>query len=178
MKWVHALVLTAAVVAAVFVFVPVAGAGEGAGPVTVGVYDSRMVALAYGRSEEFMGRINKMRSELEAAKARGDEETVARLEAEGPALQDQLHKQVFGNAPIPEIMERIKDSLPAIAEEAGVDIIVCKWDIAWQGDGFEFVDVSMPMVRLFDPTPETLGMAEKMRDVDPVPAEQLETHNH
>jgi hypothetical protein len=153
-------------------------AGKKSLAIRVGVYDSRLVALAWARCDEFKERIKGMKADLRAAKEAGDEETVARLEAEGPALQDQLHRQVFGNAPIPGIMEQIRDSLPAIAREAGVDMIVCKWDVPWKRDDIELVDVSTPMMMLFDPSDETLKIAEEARNMAPVPAEQLEGHKH
>lgn len=174
-----AMVLAATAFAAVLSFVPAAAGGdEAAVGVRVGVYDSRLVALAYGRSDEFTKRLGEMRSDLDAAKARGDEKTVARLEAGGPALQEQLHRQVFGNAPIPAIMERIRKDLPAIARDAGVDLVVCKWDIAWQDEDAELVDVSGSIMKLFKPTPETLEMAEKIRSQPPVPAEKLDRLDH
>jgi hypothetical protein len=171
------LMLTAATLAAAAP--AMAGSQEkgSAAPVRLGIYDSRIVALAYGRSTEFEAHIKDMINRLEKAKAEGDEETVAKLKAEGPALQDQMHHQVFGNAPIPGIIERIEDRLPDIAREAGVDMIVCKWDVAFQNDAAQPVDVTMAMVALFNPTPETLKHAEQLKTQPPVPADAIRTED-
>lgn len=176
MKQIHGAILLFVLAAGVLAAaVPFASADE---VTKVGVYDSRIVALAHARSGEFLTGINEMKARHKAAKARGDEETAARLEKEGPALQDKLHKQVFGNAPIPEIMKKIEKQLPDIAREAGVDLIVCKWDIAYQAESAKYEDVTMLMVNLFKPSEETLKIAREMRDQAPVPLEELEAHEH
>jgi len=55
--------------------------------IRVGVFDSRIVALAYFRSAEPMQRLNKMHQEVKAAKASKDEERVRELEQEGSWTQ-------------------------------------------------------------------------------------------
>ena len=87
-----------------------AAAGDaGAGPadrdgMRVGTYDSRAVATAYYRSEAHARRQGQLRQEHDQATAEGDTARAAELEARGRALQEQAHRQVFGNAPVDEIL--------------------------------------------------------------------------
>ena len=129
--------------------------------------------MAYYRSEAFIRQVNDLRAELEEAKAAGDEKRVKELEAEGPALQELVHKQGFSTWPVDNILERIKGQIPEIAAQADVDVIVSKWDIVYQGSGVEFVDVTDLMVRPFDPDEATLAIIKDIQKQDPVPLEDL-----
>ncbi|MCH7472567.1 hypothetical protein IIA79_06410 [bacterium] len=142
----------------------------------VGTFDSRAVAMAYFGSEAFNRELNDLRAELEDAKAAGDEQRVKELEAEGPALQELMHKQGFGTWPVHDILDKIRDEIPEIAKQTGVEVIVSKWDIVYQGPGVEFVDVTDLMVRLFDPNEETLDTITDIQKLDPVPLVELTGH--
>ena len=104
--------------------------------VRVGVFDSRAVAMAYYRSSSFSEELNALHAELKTAQKAGVEESVKELEAKGIALQNLMHKQGFGSWPIDDIVKRINDQLPTIAERAGVALIVsdgpllyCEWEV-------------------------------------------------
>jgi len=144
--------------------------------VRVGTFDSRALAMAYYRSEGFVRQMQDMRAEYEKAKAAGDEKRVMELEAEGPALQELLHKQGFSTWPVDNILERIKGKIPEIASQADVDVIVSKWNIVYQRSGVEFVDVTDHMVKPFDPDENTLKIIKDIQGQDPVPLEELEGH--
>ncbi|MBP9903665.1 MAG: hypothetical protein KBH45_19590 [Verrucomicrobia bacterium] len=139
----------------------------------IGVFDSRLVAIAYVRSESFQQRIAKMHVHLKEAKAAGDEKRVKLLEAEGPALQNLIHKQSFSTWPIHDILQTIKEKLPEIAKQDGVDVIVSKWDVEFQREGVEPVDVTDFLVALFSPTQETRNILEGLRKKDPVPLDKF-----
>lgn len=141
--------------------------------VRVGTFDSRLVATAYVRSESFQQRIAKMHADLKEAKASGDEKRVKQLEAEGPALQDLIHKQGFSTWPVHNILQTIEDKLPEIAKQAGVDVIVSKWDVVYQRQGVEPVDVTDLLVARFSPTEETRSILEGLRKKDPVPLDKF-----
>jgi hypothetical protein len=161
---------------------PVAGqpGGQVARPVRVGVFDSRAVALAYYRkflrTPEFTARIQKLKEERDRAKAAGDEAKAKQLEAEGRGGQENVHSQVFGSAPIDEIMAKIRDQLPAVAKQAGVDLIVSKWSIAYRSADAQFVDVTEPLAKLFQPDEATLKMIREIPKHPPVSAEELKKH--
>ena len=146
--------------------------------VKVGIYDSRAIAMAYFRSEEFSNVMKGLHKELQEAQEQGNESRVAELNAQGPALQAKAHQQGFGNAPIDDIIQRIKKELPQIAEKAGVDLIVSKWNLDFQAPGAKFIDVTDLMVKPFSPTKETLKVIKDIQKQDPVPLEVLKEHKH
>ena len=139
----------------------------------VGVFDSRAVAVAYAASEGFNRQIKQLMEEKKQAEAAGDQEKVKRLIAEGKAGQEQLHQQGFGTASVANILEQIKDQLPAIAHEAGVDLIVSKWDIAYQAPTAETVDITQAIVKPFHPSERSLKIIKDLEKHRPLPAEQL-----
>ena len=161
---------------------PAAGdaAAKASKPLRVGTFDSRAVALAYYRkfltSPEFTAHLNKLKEEHDKAKAAGDEEKAKRLEAEGRAGQAHSHAQVFGSAPIDEITAKIKDQLPEIAKQAGVDVIVSKWSLAYRSPDAQFVDVTEPMAKLFKPDEATWKMIRELPKHRPLSAEELKKH--
>lgn len=149
--------------------------------VVVGTFDSRAVAIAYVRSAAFGEFVQEKKAEvdrdLERARAAGDDERVAELEAFGPAMQMRIHRQGFGAAPIDDIMILIKDELPGIAEEAGVDVIVSKWVVAYQRPDAKVVDVTDRLAAAFDPDEQTLEVIRDIVRSEPVPLDQL-TDDH
>jgi hypothetical protein len=139
----------------------------------VGTFDSRALAMAYYRSVEFMQYMQELRAEHEKAKAAGDEKRVKELEVKGPAQQELIHKQGFSTWPVDNILEKIKGKIPEIAEQAEVDVIVCKWDIIYQRSGIEFIDVTDLMVKPFNPDEATLKIIKEIQMQYPVPLEEL-----
>ena len=146
--------------------------------VTLGVFDSRAVAIAHVRSDALSARLKDLHQQLADAREAGDEKRVAELEAYGPALQKKIHRQGFGTAPIDDILETIQDDLPGIAAEAGVDVLVSRWDIAWKSDRAAAIDVTQRMVALFEPDEETLRVIADVRSKRPVADDKLDDHDH
>ena len=126
----------------------------GCGPdIRVGTYDSRAVACAFYRSGVNNQRLEDLKARLEEAQSAGNAEEAQRLKALPGQWQDLAHKQVFSDAPIPGIIERIADKLPEIQEKSGVDKIVDKrrnWNLLAPR-----IDVTDAMVDLFNPTDDT-----------------------
>jgi hypothetical protein len=147
--------------------------------VRVGTFDSRAVALAYYRSATFMAHIKDLKAEHAAAQAAGDDERAAALEAEGQHSQEMAHKQGFGTWPVDDILVHMADAIPQIAADAGVDVIVSKWDLVHVAPGADFVDVTVAMVQPFDPSEATLALIrDELPKVDPIPLAELEQHEH
>jgi hypothetical protein len=138
----------------------------------VGVFDSRAVAVAYAGSQEFDAQLKRLMEEHQKAKAAGDTEKVKQLEAQGRQSQDQLHQQGFSTGSVANILEKIKDQLPGIAKEAGVDLIVSKWDVPYQVPGSQTVDVTQAMIKPFHPSEKTLRMIQGLEKVQPIPLEE------
>ena len=145
--------------------------------------------MAYYRSDAFRRHVDGLRAEYEKAKAAGDEKRVKELEAESsdptwadsgwpptPAQQELISKQGFGTAPVDNILERIKEKIPEIAKQAGVDVIVSKWDIVYQRPGIDLTDVTDLMVKPFKPDEATLKLIKDIRKMDPIPLEELKGH--
>ncbi len=89
-----------------------------------------------------------------------------------------VHQQVFSNASIPNVLKEIEDQLDDVAKQAGVDVMVSKWQIAYEGPNARYVDVTDILVMLFDPDDETLDVIEQVKAIDPLPADQLKSHDH
>jgi hypothetical protein len=114
-----------------------------------------------------------MRSDYEAAKARGDDKRMKDLQKEGPWTQVRLHQQAFSTAGVTNIMAKVADSLPGIAREAGVALIVSKWEMPYLGPSVEVVDVTLPIARLFKPDEQTLKILGELKGQKPVPFDEL-----
>ena len=148
--------------------------------IVVGTFDSRAVLFAYVRSAAFNSYLVEQKADvgrvIERARAAGDAALVADLEALGPAMQTRTHQQGFGTAPIRDILARIEDQLPEIARQAGVDLIVSKWNLTYSSPSAKFVDVSERMAAQFDPDEETLNNIREIMAQEPVPLDQLDEH--
>jgi len=158
------------------------GAGEtGAPAIVVGTFDSRAVAIAHVRSEGFSAYLRAQQEDVlrasERAREAGDDELAGALDELGPAMQQRIHAQGFGNAPVDDVLARIADDLPAIAREAGVDVIVSKWELDWVGPKARFVDVTDRLVARFDPSADTWKAVHEIVEQDPVPLDRLH-HDH
>ena len=149
-----------------------------AAKVRVGTFDSRAIALVYYRSDATDPHSEELKARYEKAKAARDEERIKQLEAEFKVLQEIVHKQTFSTWPADNILEQIEDQIPAIAKQADVEIIVCKWDIVYQKDGIEFIDVTELMVQPFKLDEKTMKMIMgEWLKVNPIPLKVLEKNN-
>jgi Skp family chaperone for outer membrane proteins len=139
----------------------------------IGTFDSRAIALAFWHSEEGTKRIKDLFEEAEKAKAAKDEKRAKELAIEGPGLQVRMHQQVFSTGSVTDIVEKIKSKIPSIAKEAGVSLIIPTWQIAYKDPSVEHVDVTARLVKLFNPSDETLRAIEDLRKHEPVPIEKM-----
>lgn len=150
--------------------------GKPTAKVPVGTYDSRSVAVAFAGSEAFSKWMGDLKAENDKAKASGDLKRVSEIEAEGATRQKLMHKQGFSTAPVDDILEQIKDRLPAIKKKAGVIDLVSKWDkagLARYKDA-ELVDVTMALADAFNPNDRQRKSAMEIQKHDPIPLEQAE----
>jgi len=141
----------------------------------IGVYDSRSIVIAFRDSELCNKWLSGIEEEQERAKAMGDQNRVAELEAEAAERNGLMHKQAFSTAPVDNILEQIEDRLPAIKEKTGVGVLVSKWDkdALTKHASAESVDVTSDLVKLFNPSDEILKIALDIRDQEPVPIEKF-----
>lgn len=139
----------------------------------IGIYDSRAVALAYYNSAPQRRYLQELQAEYQKAKATNDENRVKELEESGPARQEMMHLQVFGGVTIPNVIAAVRDKLPVIAKDARVVLLVSKWEVTYRDPAIEYVDVTMPLVKLFDPEDKVLKWIEEMKTQEPIPVDKL-----
>jgi hypothetical protein len=144
----------------------------------IGTYESRAIAIAFAHSDLLREQHRGMMAELEQAKAANDEKRVAELQSRGKALQHLLHLQGFSTGSVTNIMDRIKDAIPAVAKDAGVLIIVSKWEVLYRDPSIEYVDVTMPLAMKFNPSPRCLKLMEELPKHEPISLDKLPLDDH
>jgi hypothetical protein len=134
----------------------------------VGVYDSRAIALAYWKQIV-------------------DGQERFRLDDIGMTPQDKaimMHQQVFSYHEPVQALKFIADKLPGIMEQAGINVIVSKWDkeelakykiigSGWD-DNFavnnpNVVDVTITLVQIYDPKATLQEYNEGFGKTQPAP---------
>ena len=154
-------VMLLAVVGFVVRSTPVAAADQpGKAAVRLGVFDPRAIAVAYAPSR-YNTVVQQLQPEYEKAKAAGDKATMARLRKEGQAAQEKLHKQGFEGAPVDDLLAYVKDQLPAVCADTGVDAIVT--GVVHGREGVEVVDVTDRLVQCYEPSEKTLKTVAEVR---------------
>jgi hypothetical protein len=139
----------------------------------IGTFDTRALAHAYANSTLFRETLASVHKEYEEAKARDDNKTMKRIEAEMRARQEKLHGQGFSTAPVDDILASYPGNLEELARAHGVSVIVSKWDLVWQDETARLVDLTDAMVQPYAPDERTLGWIKDMQEVAPVPMEDL-----
>ncbi|MCK5113392.1 MAG: hypothetical protein KAR11_01365 [Phycisphaerae bacterium] len=143
----------------------------------VGTYDSRVVAYAYWWDD---GRLNRytdsLAENIKKANAAGDDKHAKELEAELWAFRKRLHRQVFGAAPIDDVLEGMKGKLPEIMERADVTALVSKWDkkVLKYYKSAEMVDVTDIFVKQFKLDDKRLKTIKELKTKPPVPLAKLD----
>ena len=140
----------------------------------VGMYDSRGIAIAYANSAYFEKVLRGKRTALEQAKKDNDTEKIKELESWGSQSQAKAHQQGFGTAPVHEYLEVVKDKIPGVAKEAGVDVIISKWEMDYIATDADLVDVTMELAKLFEPREKAYEWIEQMKDIEPISRGELE----
>jgi len=139
----------------------------------IGVYDSRAIAVAWGNSAEFQKSLDAVKADYKKAEAAKDDKRGKEIETGMKAGQRRLHEQGFSTGSVASIMAKIKDSLPAVARKAGVDVIVSKWEVNYQSPGIKVVDVTDDLVALFHPSAKGLEWAKSIQTHPRIPIEQI-----
>jgi hypothetical protein len=141
------------------------------GTLVIGIYDSRAVAVAYAQAGGDAKTLTDLQRQMKDAKAAKDTKKMDQIKAEGANLQVLRHLQAFSSAPVDDILETVKDQLPAVARDAGVLAIVGHVDC--QLDGAVTVDVTDQLVALFHPSDRTLKIIADLRRHEPLPMTQV-----
>lgn len=91
---------------------------------TVGIFSRAAVVQVYYRSAVWKAKMQAMIDNRNKAVAANDVATADRFDQEFAATQALAQKQLTGEAPLTNIYEQLAPEWPAIAKEAGVDIII------------------------------------------------------
>jgi hypothetical protein len=91
---------------------------------TVGIFSRAMIVQVYYRSPAWSAKVRAMAEERNKAAAAGDDAKIDQIERQLRGLQELAQKQLAGEVPPTNIYDLLKAEWPAIAKEAGVDLIV------------------------------------------------------
>jgi hypothetical protein len=153
--------------------ITVRGQSTPATAIRVGTYDSRAIAVAWVSSNMHRQWLAQLVAERDKAKAAGDEKKVQEIQARGGAEQARVHEQGFSTASVAGLMEKISQEIPGVAKDAGVVLIVSKWEVVYKDPAIEYVDVTMPLVRKFSTDSKVIGIATELMKQPPIPLDQL-----
>lgn len=141
--------------------------------VRIGVFQPRALALAYWRSDTGLRQINDAVKQARIAKQNGC--TMMQLEAletNCQALQDHMMAQAFGGAPIDDVLAKLQDVLPKVAQKDNVVAIVPQ--VTFKAENVETVDVTDDLAAPFKPSAQTHKM---MCDLSRQPPASLKVAN-
>ena len=145
--------------------------------VRIGTYDSRAVAVAFGRSENSRQHTDDLHQRHARAKEAGDRKTADQLVRQGQSLQVRRHLQAFSNAPVNDILAEVQDRLRQIAHQRGVVAIAASTD--YRDDArVEVVDLTNDLVMLFNPDENTLAIIADLKKQSPLPIEEVAQMDH
>ena len=160
-------VLIVALVVAMHLFIDrVDGsAGKDKTLLRVGVYDSRAVTIAYSASDyNDNTMVEKSKAKKKAEKA-GDLEKAEKIDRWMLYFSIKRHCQGFATAPVGDLLKCIEKQLPKIARDAGVDMIVSKWQLDHLASDAEVIDITTQIVAAFEPTERTLATIRQMKNI-------------
>ncbi|MGB7056008.1 MAG: hypothetical protein WBE28_11890 [bacterium] len=148
--------------------------------VRIGVYDSRAIAIAHGNSNEGREFIMSLMSEMSKAKADKNDSLMQHIEKKAKMYQVLSHLRAFSVGSVADILEKHKAEVDQVAKEAGVQVVVSKFELIYTGSGVEIIDVTIPLARIFKPSDQAMqtisGIQEHevmlMLDVLMIPPEE------
>ena len=145
--------------------------GTGTAQSRVGVYDSRAIALVYWTGKRLDAHHGALLERIDQAKAAGDQKQAAKLDTELWAHRKLVHLQGFSTEPVDDILDKIRDRLPAIKRRANVEAIVSKWDedTLSRYKPANRVDITLLLVAEYEPRRKRLQMVWDLYQHDPIP---------
>jgi hypothetical protein len=143
------------------------------GALKIGVYDSRVIIFAYSRSDLFRQHQAKFKQQSDSAGKVNDTVRIKELTIQAISYQHLFHQMIFGTGSTAAIIDLVKEGIPEIAKKAGVIMVVSKFELTYKDPSAEIVDLTNEIVRLFKPLENIDKMAGEIRNVQPVPLEDL-----
>lgn len=139
----------------------------------IGVYDSRVVVFAWSRSNYFKEQMGKLRQHSDSAMKTNDTLKIKEVSIQAMSYQHLLHQMVFSNGSAASIMELVKEKLPEVAKQAGVSMVVSKYELNYQDPSIEIVDLTMQVSQLFNPSENIDKMGSEIKKSQPIPLDKL-----
>lgn len=115
----------------------------------VGTFQRKEVLVSFYGSAIWVRELESLRTELEEAKSQNDSKKVVDIELRGNTLQELAHRQLAGEAALTNILAHLESTLPTVAKEARVQIIVEQ--PIFRDNSIELVDVTPLLVKQFPP---------------------------
>jgi Skp family chaperone for outer membrane proteins len=161
------------IIAVIFLLTGINFSQQNEEKIRIGTFDSRCIAIAYGRSDDFKKEMDSIKTELFKAKEEGNDELIKKIEHIGPRRQVLLHQQGFSNGSIINILNKMKDEFPKIAAENNVQMIMSKWEVMFADESIELIDITDQLIEYFNPNEKTRNIIEQVKLMDPVPIEEI-----
>ena len=139
----------------------------------VGIYDSRAIAVAYANSREYQNAMKAVELDYAQAKNANNQVRMTEIQQRMQAAQRRLNDQTFSTASVSVVMPVLKSSLPHLAREANVDIIVSKYELNYQSLNVETEDVTDKLVALFHTTDQGWKWAKEIQQKPPLPIDKV-----
>jgi len=141
--------------------------------IKIGIYDSRIVVMAYSRSDLFKEYLEVSRVKNDSALKANDTEKITELAIQGMSYQHLLHQMVFGTGTITPVISLVKDQVLKVAQKAGVVLVISKFELTYQDPSLEIVDLTSEISQLFKPEGDFVNIATEIEKVTPVPLPDL-----
>ena len=135
----------------------------------IGTYDSRAVAIAFGNSSEGMQFVSNLRAEMMKAREAGNDSLVRHIENKAGVYQKLNHLRAFSIGSVSEILQNHEAEVAAVAEEAGVQALVSKFELIYTGMGVDTVDVTLALTRIFKPSEQVQKWISGVPNQKPLP---------
>ena len=111
--------------------------------------------------------------EKERAEQAGNTDRAQQIDTWMTHYSIQAHSQAFGTTPVHDLLKSIEDKIPQIASEAKVDAIFSKWEFDYLHPDAELVDVTMQLVRSYQPKPGTEQAIKELLATKPMSFEEI-----
>lgn len=165
------LVMMAAILSAGSIISPVS-AQKKSSALKIGTYDSRLVVLAYTKSDLFKKKMQEMSKESDALLQSKDTVKMKEGAFKMISFSYLLERSVFTSASATSTINLVKDEFPGLAKKAGVGMIVSKWDLNYSNPEIEIVDLTQQIVALFDKAGGDTKTAAEIGQQAPVSEEE------
>lgn len=135
----------------------------------IGIYDSRAVAIAFGNSKEGMAFVADLHAKMMRAMEAKDDTLIQQVKKTAEAYQVLNHLRGFSIGSVADILDKHRADVDAIAKEAGVFIIVSKYELIHADPDVDVVDVTMHLVNIWEPSDRVLGWISELPQHEPLP---------